>query len=290
MQRLILVAFWCLNCLQVAAQTTPPSTDIYLVDLDHEEVNISLEGPINITNRDGYDNQPFFSPDGRFLLFTSFRDGQTDIYQFSLSSGSIERLTKTPESEYSPTVTPDAAGISVIRVEADGTQRLWLFDRDGSNPALLFEDVSPVGYHAWIDDEQIAMFILGDPPTLHIGALALGSATVAVTSIGRSLHRIPGSKSISFVHKQSESNWLIRQLDASSGVIEDISPTLSGREDYAWTPEGDIVMANEAILYRWEKEEEEWKAIYDFKPHDIVTITRLAVSPNGDKLAFVAGR
>ena len=41
------------------------------------------------------------------------------------------RVTNTPESEYSPTVTPDGAHISVIRVEADGTQRLWRFTLDG---------------------------------------------------------------------------------------------------------------------------------------------------------------
>ena len=45
--------------------------------------------------------------------------------------GSTTRVTNTPESEYSPTVTPDGAHISVIRVEADGTQRLWRFTIDG---------------------------------------------------------------------------------------------------------------------------------------------------------------
>ena len=35
----------------------------------------------------------------------------------------ISRVTQTPESEYSPTVMADGAHISVVRVEADGTQR-----------------------------------------------------------------------------------------------------------------------------------------------------------------------
>lgn len=74
-----------------------------------------------------YDNRPAFTPDGTGLLFTSTRGGgtQTDISRYDIMSGETMRVTSTPESEYSPTVTPDEAHVSVIRVEADGTPRLW---------------------------------------------------------------------------------------------------------------------------------------------------------------------
>lgn len=289
MQKLLGLALLGLATLQSVAQTAPPSTDIYLVTLHEGQVVVNADGPVNHTHREGYDNQPYFSPDGQYVLFTSYRDGQTDIYQVRLSDGDIMQVTQTSESEYSPTITPDG-GISVIRVEADGTQRLWRFDRDGSNPTLLLTDVKPVGYHAWVDATQVAMFILGDPPTLQVGTLASGEAAIVAESIGRSLHQIPGSKLISFVHKASDSDWRIRRLEVSSGTIQDIAPTLPGREDYAWTPGGELLMADGATLYTWDRYEDEWVALYDFRQHGIADITRLAVSPQGDRLAFVATR
>nr|MBX2822205.1 hypothetical protein [Rhodothermaceae bacterium] len=204
--------------------TAQSSTDIYLIDLNNGNIVDTPEGPLNLTNRDGYDNQPFFSPDGDYLLYTSQRGEQTDIYRVSVPDLRIEQVTDTPESEYSPTVTPDRAGFSVIRVESDGAQRLWRFDRDGNNPKLLFEDIKPVGYHAWANDNQVAMFILGEPPTLQIGSLNEGKAYIAEGSIGRSLHQVPGTNHISFFLNESESHWQIRSLDPSSGTVQYIAP------------------------------------------------------------------
>ncbi len=102
-------------------------------------------------------HQPFFDPDGRRVLYTANRDGkQTDIYEFDRTSGTTKQLTRTPEGEYSPTipaVRPSADrlardGFTVIRVEPDGTQRLWQFDRQGQAPVLVLNDIKPVGYHA----------------------------------------------------------------------------------------------------------------------------------------------
>src|SRR5947207_2523419 len=101
----------------------PPDTEIFLASLTSSDGRPVVGPAVNITRSPGYDNQPSFTPDGNSVLFTSIRGGrQTDIYRYDFSSGATVRVTDTPESEYSPTVTPDGAHISVIRVEADGTQ------------------------------------------------------------------------------------------------------------------------------------------------------------------------
>ena len=105
---------------QAPAATAPPDTEIFLASFSVGGTPVVGPGR-NITNSPGYDNQPSFTPDGRGILFTSIRGGgtQTDIYRYDVASGAIARVTDTPESEYSATVTPDGAHISVIRVEAD---------------------------------------------------------------------------------------------------------------------------------------------------------------------------
>jgi len=59
-----------------------PATDIYLADLKIEDGHIEVGSPLNITNRDGYDNQPMFLPDGKSLLYTSIRHDCRRIFAF----------------------------------------------------------------------------------------------------------------------------------------------------------------------------------------------------------------
>ena len=104
--------------LQAAAQ--PPATDIYVADLRVVDGRVQVGPLVNVTARPGYDNQPFFLPDGRAFLYTSIReDSQADIYRYDLERATSVRLTATRESEYSPTPLPDGRGFSTVRVEAD---------------------------------------------------------------------------------------------------------------------------------------------------------------------------
>ena len=285
---LIVVGLLLVGGLQrAAAQQAPPGTDILLVAMN--DGRIAPETTTNLTDRDGYDNQPFFTPDGQSLLYTSFRDGQTEIYRIDLASRTATPVTDTPESEYSPTPLPTGDGFSVIRVEADGTQRLWRFDNEGQAPALVLENVKPVGYQAWADPHTVALFVLGDPPTLQLADTRTGQADTLAYRIGRSLHRMPGSATISFVHKETDSTWTIKSLDPTTGVIKPLTATLPGREDYAWRSDGAVLMADGAVLYAWTPDHD-WQPLHDFSGHGVTTITRLAVHPDGTHLALVVDR
>lgn len=272
--------------VSAVVQDAPPSTDIWLIEGPVAE-------PFNVTDRDGYDNQPAFTRDGTKLLYTSSRDGQTDIYVYDLADKRSRRLTSTKESEYSPTPM-EGGGFSVVRVEEDGKQRLWAFDDEGKSPRLLLEDVEPVGYHAWLDAETLALFVLGDPPTLRVSKLKDGSTVTLAQSIGRSLHRTPDG-ALAYVDK-SEEAWVLRKRDVAAETSEAseqsqamLAPTRPGREDFALTPAGDVLMADGAILYVWSRENESWSELYDLSSKGITNITRIALGPDG-AIAFVADR
>src|SRR5258708_16942898 len=48
---------------------------------------VSVGVPVNVTARPGYDNQPFFLPNGRAFLYTSIReDSQADIYRYDIDT------------------------------------------------------------------------------------------------------------------------------------------------------------------------------------------------------------
>jgi WD40 repeat protein len=267
-----------------AAPAVPPGTDIWLARLN----TTGMEQPINITSRAGYDNQPSFTPDGKGILFTRSDGKQTDIhlYDFTSRSSAPTQITNTPESEYSPTVTPDGQGISVIRVEADGTQRLWRFTREGRDPVVVLRDVRPVGYHAWGSNGLLALFVLGNPNTLQVADSRTGRSRIVTQRIGRSIHRIPGRDTISVLHIEGETRT-IKELDPKTRTLKPIVRAIgSGDGDYAWTPDGAILMSDGKSLMRWNNAD--WTMFSDLSALGLNGVSRMAVSPDGKWLALVA--
>lgn len=272
------------------AQTAPPPSDIFLIDLKATAGKLGFGKPANITDRVGYDNQPSFLPDGNSILFTSIReDRQADIYRYDIASGATTQLTRTKESEYSPTLMPDGKHFSVVRVEADSTQRLWKFPLAGGDSSLVLESVKPVGYHVWVDTSTVVVFVLGEPSTLQIADLRTGRADKVIENVGRSLQRRPDAEAISFVHRVSQTEWTIKQIDVHSRKITPLINTLPGQEHYAWAPDGSMLSAVDSKLFRWiPGKSASWEAIADFSRFDLKGITRIAISPRGDRLALVA--
>jgi WD40 repeat protein len=268
-----------------------PATDIFVATLSTREGRLSAGPARNLTSRDGYDNQPAWSLDGRWLYFTSGRDGQFDIYRTELATGRSERVTTTDaESEYSATFMHGGTAISVIRVERDSTQRLWRVPLDGSPSTVILERVKPVGYHAWADSVTLALFVLGSPNTLQLADTRTGRSDTVTTSIGRSLHRVPGERRISFVKRVSAEESWIEMLHPESKVRERIVRMPPGVEDYAWTPDGKIVIGEGSVLKAYDPRRGggSWETVADLSSSGVRTITRLAVSPDGRSIAVVA--
>ena len=266
-----------------------PATEVFLADVGADGVAAVR----NISNSPEYDNQPGFLPDGRGVLFSSRRDGkQTDIYRYDVAAGTLSQVTRTPEDEYSPTVTPDGKTFSVVRVELpDKRQRLWRFNLDGSNPRVVLENVAPVGYHAWIDDTRLALFVLsagqGEPNTLQLADTRSGAAKVVEQRIGRSLLRRPGSGEISYVHQQQNGPSLLKSLDPATLQSTTLVEMPKGSQDLAWLPDGTAILAQGRTFYRWRAGQATWAA-FGGEVAGVGAITRIAVSPDGKRLAFVA--
>ena len=269
--------------LLIAQAAPPPATEVYLAPLSIQGSRVEIGKPINISNSPGYDNQPSFTPDGASLLFTSVAAERkpdpangaaigSDIYRYDLASAAISQVTNTPESEYSPTVTPDGRHISVIRVESDGTQRLWQFTLDGREPTVLLPGIKPVGYHAWADASVLALFVLGGegrPATLQVADSTTGQSSVAATGIGRSIQRIPGS-GISFVSrppaKAGETVTLtVTELDPKTGKTRDLvtMPAGATEADTAWTPDGLLLASVKGQIFQWRRGDKEMTPAVD---------------------------
>ncbi|MCC6929200.1 MAG: PD40 domain-containing protein [Gemmatimonadaceae bacterium] len=267
--------------------------DIFLASLGGGRARVTVGTPRNVTARPGYDNQPSFSRDGSALFYTSTRDdAQADIYRITLATGAITRVTHTaPESEYSAAEVPGGGAISVIRVERDSAQRLWRvpLSRDGGRESPYLPALKPVGYHAWADDTHLVMFVLGTPSNLVVGDLQTGRADTVMVNVGRSLHRIPGTNHVSYVSKAYEENWYVMDLDVATRASRPIARLPKGTEDYAWLPDGRLVAGSGSKLFVADpRGTVAWEEVADLAGAGLSSISRLAVSPAGDRIAIVA--
>ena len=266
----------------LAAQA-PPGTDIFIVPLSGTGGSLTTGVAHNITARAGYDNQPFFSPDRRSLYYTSQREGQTDIYRYDLDAGTTTQVTRTPENEYSPTVMPDGKHFSVIR---DSTQHLWSFTLEGTPVRALLDSVRPIGYHTWLNPDTVFVFVLGSPATLRRAELAGGTAVVVARDIGRALLKVPGRRAVSYAQRDS-AGYLVRTIDPVTGRGETLIRLPEDNEFFIWLADGSLLSASGNRLLRWRVGEKDWSEVTRFTEPGLQRITRLAVSPAGDRLALV---
>jgi hypothetical protein len=275
----------------VRVVSDPTHTDIWVAELLDSGRRLRVGTPVNVTDRAGYDNQPHFLPDGSGILYTTIDEqGQTDIMRFDFARERARRLTDTLEGEFSPTPLPDG-GFAVVRVEADGRQRLWRFDADGRTATLLLAAPEPVGYMAWFDADTVAVFVLGVPPTLVAVDREDGASRELLRSIGRSLHPVPGERLVSTVHKVSDEEWNIVAVGLDDDEPRVLASALLPSEDFAWTPDGQLVMGRGSKLYiRRPGDGHEWVELADFTAAGVNQITRIAVSPQNDRIAIVGQR
>ena len=261
-------------------------SEIWLFDLNEKRGKLTASRPVNITNHPGYDNQPSFHPQKPIVYYASFNEqGRADIKSYNYKTKATTQITETNEREYSPKVTPDQAFISCIVQRDNGAQDLGKYPVDGGEAAVIVDHLT-VGYHVWADNSHLALFVLGQPQTLHFLRLPTKEDTVVASQIGRSLHRVPSERAISFVHKESEQQWRIKKFDTESLKITTIADALPGREDITWTPNGVLLSSDGTKLFVLDGKT--WKPL-EVSSESVALrgITRLAVSADGKKLAVV---
>jgi hypothetical protein len=227
---------------------------------------------------------------------------QTEIHRYYLSSRRQTRITRTEESEYSPTPVPGDRAFSAIRVEADSAQRVWRFTMEGMDAEALVRNLDAIGYHAWGNETTLLLYVLGDPPTVRIADVTTGESEVVAENVGRSLNRIPNRNAWSFVEMGPPGQTWINEVNIGTREVRRIVSAIGGGDFHAWTPTGVLLMAQGSRIFQWDPEAmlepevdrvelrpqfvDGWRLIADLEDMEM-TISRLAVSPDGSKIAIV---
>jgi Tol biopolymer transport system component len=82
----------------------PETMDIFASALDGSN-------SVRLTDAPGYDAEGSYSPDGTKIVFTSFRDGDAEIYVMDADGKNARRITKAPGYDGGPFFSPDGRRI-----------------------------------------------------------------------------------------------------------------------------------------------------------------------------------
>jgi TolB protein len=112
----------------------PTSMDIFRADLDGSNL-------VRLTDTPGYDAEGSYSPDGKSIVFTSFRDGDGEIYIMDADGRNPRRITQSKGYDGGPFFSPDGKRL-VYRSDRKDNDLLQIYinNTDGTAERALTAD------------------------------------------------------------------------------------------------------------------------------------------------------
>ncbi|AMV38743.1 TolB family protein [Planctomyces sp. SH-PL62] len=126
----------------------PEGMDIFRADLDGKNLS-------RLTDADGYDAEGSFSTDGKHIIFTSFRDGDGEIYIMDADGKNPRRITHAKGYDGGPFFSPDGKRI-VYRSDRKENDLLQLYvnNVEGTDERALTENESVNWGPFWHPDSK----------------------------------------------------------------------------------------------------------------------------------------
>jgi Tol biopolymer transport system component/DNA-binding winged helix-turn-helix (wHTH) protein len=274
-----------------------------------------------ITFDEGLQNEPSWSPDGRYIAYSSDRGGKFDIWVQQVSGGDPIQITKGPGHHWQPDWSPDGKYIAYRSEQGDG----GIYVVPALGGVGLERKIAPFGYYPqWSPDSSQVLFqthftAIGYSSRFYVAQLD-GSATREVLAEfiaqnklwARSAAWYPDGKRVTVWVgdlSPSPSFWTV-PIAGGPGIKLEIAPAIqkklaeasgegeAGEQlgDYSllWSPSGDAIYFERG--YR--EARNIWKMTVDPETLRATGIDRLttgpgpdagvAVSTDGRRLAFAA--
>ncbi|GAB5399840.1 MAG: hypothetical protein Aureis2KO_14250 [Aureisphaera sp.] len=264
------------------------NTEVYLLDLSFSEEHFEISNFRNISNNEGYDNQPSFSHNG-ILFFAKTRNGQTDIALFDPKLIISQWMhPPSPGGEYSPQQIGISMDATAVRLDTDGKQRLYRYGFE-VEPTEYIKDLR-VAYYAHYDENTLLSSVLsGDNLDLVISDIPSQKSDTLLEGSGRSIHKFPNSEAMSYTSVNEEGNWDVYQLDIKSRESFFVTQLPIGIQDHIWLDDSKLLIGSGSKLFLYDLfGDGQWKEVADLSEYKIDNITRMAVNSSGQRLALVA--
>jgi TolB protein len=217
--------------------------EIFVADFDGtNERQLTRTGAINIS--------PAFSPDGQTIYFTSFRDGDPQLFRVSVANGEVKKLTSFPGIAAAPSVSTDGKKIACV-LSKDGNSEIYVLDLDGRVIKRVTRHQSIDSSPTWSPDGRMLAFSSDrtGAPQIYLTD-SDGLTTRRLTFTGKyndsPIWSQRGDR-ITFVSRTKEGRFDLASID-TSGVEYRIMTEVGHNENPHFAPDGKHIVFSSTRL------------------------------------------
>jgi TolB protein len=134
---------------------------VYLLDIETGTQEVVGDFP-------GMTFAPRFSPDGKKIIMSFAKDGNSDIYTMDLESRIVDKITNHPSIDTSPSYSPDGKYIC-FNSDRSGYQQIYVMDSNGKNVKRISFGKGLYGTPVWSPRGDLIAFT-----KLHKGKFYIG--------------------------------------------------------------------------------------------------------------------
>ena len=200
---------------------------------------VSIRGATRITTGNETIEDVDVSADGRWLVFDSDRNGNSDLYVMPVTGGEARQLTTDPAGDYNGDWSPDGRRI-VFHSLRNGNRDIYTVEADGTGlnrwTSAQVEELDS----DWAPDGETILFQVFDgPAALGFGTLRLvsGARTDLIPIVAGDFgHWSPVGRTFAY---HSPDGLRLRQVDSGIDTLI-VSSAADGAEAFyaAWSPDG----------------------------------------------------
>ena len=136
---------------------------VYLLDIETGIQEV-------VGNFPGMTFAPRFSPDGKKIIMSFAKDGNSDIYSMDLETRVVEQITKHPSIDTSPSYSPDGKYIT-FNSDRSGLQQIYVMRSDGTQVKRITHGVGLYGTPVWSPRGDLIAFTKVRKGRFYIGVM-----------------------------------------------------------------------------------------------------------------------